>query len=94
MGGGGRIEPTTTTPGRITYVCEKCGIIDTKSIPARPVYDGIYVNWLGSVVRLFNMTMNEIMGFEATEFFTGFLVFITMFSLLAKLIQQGRKGRL
>ena len=58
------------------------------------MYDGYFVNWLGSVVGLFNMTMNEIMGFPAAEFFTGVLVFITMFSLLAKLIQQGRKGRL
>ena len=52
------------------------------------------MNWLGSVVGLFNMTMNEIMGFPATEFFVGVTVFMTMFSLLAKLIQQGRKGRL
>lgn len=58
------------------------------------MYNGTFMNWLGSVVGLFNMTMNEIMGFPATEFFVGVTVFMTMFSLLAKLIQQGRKGRL
>ena len=58
------------------------------------MYEGTFLNWLGSVLGLFNMTMNEILGFPATEFFTGALVFMTMFSLLAKLIQQGRKGRL
>lgn len=89
-----RIEATETTPGQITYVCQKCGLTEIKSIPIKPVYDGTFMNWLGSVVGLFNMTMDEIMGFEAAEFFTGVLVFLTMFSLLAKLIQQGRKGRL
>lgn len=89
-----RIGATTTTPGQITYVCQKCGLVEIKSIPVRPVYDETFMNWLGSVVRLFNMTMNEIIGFQATEFFTGVLVFMTMFSLLAKLIQQGRRGRL
>lgn len=58
------------------------------------MYEGSFVNWLGSVVGLFNMTMNEIIGFPATEFFSGVLVFMTIFSLLAKLIQQGRKGKL
>ena len=58
------------------------------------MYEGTFLNWLGSVAGLFNMTMNEIMGFPATGFFTGVLVFMTMFSLLAKFVQQGRKGRL
>lgn len=58
------------------------------------MYAGSFLNWLGSVLGLFNMTMNEILGFPATEFFTGALIFMTIFSLLAKLIRQGRKGRL
>lgn len=58
------------------------------------MYDGFYINWLGSVVRLFNMTLNRIIGFPALRLFVGVQVFLLIFGLLAKLIQQGRKGRL
>lgn len=58
------------------------------------MYDGSFMNWLGSVLGLFDMTLNSIMGFPALRMFAGVLVFLTMFSLLAKLLRQGRKGRL
>lgn len=58
------------------------------------MYDGSFMNWLGSVLGLFDMTLNSIMGFPALRMFAGVLVFLTMFSLLAKLLRQGKKGRL
>ncbi len=58
------------------------------------MYEGNFLNWLGSVLGLFNMTLNSIMGLPALRLFAGVLVFLTMFSLLAQLIRQGRKGRL
>lgn len=58
------------------------------------MYEGNFINWLGSVIGLFNMTLNSIMGFAPSRLFVGVLVFLAMFSLLAKLLRQGRKGRL
>ena len=58
------------------------------------MYDGYFVNWLGSVLGLFNMTLNRLLGFVPSRMYVGTLVFLTMFSLLAHLIRQGRKGRL
>ena len=58
------------------------------------MYEGNFLNWLSSVLGLFNMTLNRIMGLPALRLFAGVLVFLTMFSLLAKLIRQGRRGRL
>ncbi len=58
------------------------------------MYDGYFVNWLGSVLGLFNMTLNRLLGFVPSRLYVGTLVFLTMFSLLAHLIRQGRKGRL
>lgn len=89
-----RIEPTETTPGQITYTCEKCGQVKTENIPVKPVYDESFINWLGWVVRLFNMTLNSIIGFSPLQLYVGVLVFLVMFHLLAKLIQQGRRGKL
>lgn len=89
-----RIRPTETTPGQITYTCSKCGEVRTESIPARSQYDGTFVNWLGSVAGLFDMTLNRILGFNALRLHVGVLVFMAMFSLLVKLIRQGRKGQL
>lgn len=90
-----RTSPTETTPGQTTYTCSKCGEVRTETIPpVRPPYSGTFMNWLGSVVGLFNMTLNSIMGFDALRLHVGVLVFLVMFSLLAKLIRQGRKGRL
>lgn len=54
----------------------------------------VYMNWLSSVLGLFSMTLDHIMGFRALQMFVGVLVFLIMFSLLAKLLQQGRRGRL
>ena len=56
--------------------------------------EGYFVNWLGSVLSLFNMTLNRIMGLVPSRLYVGTLVFLTMFSLLAHLIRQGRKGKL
>ena len=89
-----RTSPTETTPGQIIYTCSKCGEVKTEAIPVRPQYNGTFMNWLGSVVGLFNMTLNSIIGFDALRLHVGVLVFLAMFSLLAKLIWQGRKGRL
>lgn len=86
--------PTETTPGQIIYICSKCGEVKTEVIPVKPVYDEVFINWLGSVMRLFNMTLNSIMGFPALRLFVGALVFLMMFSLLAKLLRQGRRGQL
>ena len=58
------------------------------------MYDGYFVNWLGSGLGLFNMTLNRLLGFVPSRLYVGTLVFLTMFSLLAHLIRQGRKGRL
>lgn len=58
------------------------------------MYEGNFLNWLGSILGLFNMTLNSIIGFPALRLFVGVLVFLMMFSLLAKLLRQGRKGRL
>ena len=52
------------------------------------MYEGNFLNWLGSVLGLFNMTLNSIMGLPALRLFAGVLVFLTMFSLLAQLLQQ------
>lgn len=90
----GRIEPTETTPGKIMYVCPRCGSMKTESLSVKPEYNGTFMNWLGSVLGLFNMTLNSIMGLPALRLFAGVLVFLTMFSLLAQLLRQGRKGRL
>lgn len=90
----GRIEPTETTPGKIMYVCPRCGSMKTESLSIKPEYNGTFMNWLGSVLGLFNMTLNSIMGLPALRLFAGVLVFLTMFSLLAQLLRQGRKGRL
>ena len=57
------------------------------------MYEENFLNWLSSVLGLFNMTLNRIMGLPALRLFAGVLVFLMMFSLLAKLIRQGRKGR-
>lgn len=90
-----RTEPSGTTSGQIIYTCSKCGKVRTETIsPARPPYDGTFTNWLGSVLGLFSMTLNSIMSFRALQMFVGVLVFLIMFSLLAKLLQQGRRGRL
>lgn len=94
-----RTEPATTRPGSIQYTCSQCGETKTESIPALPPAppdpDSIsFINWLGSVVGLFNMTVNSIMGFPALRLFAGVLVFLMMFGLLARLLKQGRKGRL
>lgn len=90
-----RIEPSGTTPGQIIYTCSKCGEVRIETIsPVRPPYDGTFTNWLGSVLGLFSMTLNHIMGFRALQMFVGVLVFLIMFSLLAKLVRQGRRGRL
>lgn len=95
----GRTEPTATVPGSIQYTCSQCGESRIESIPVlppEPLDPGSisFINWLGSVVGLFNMTLNSIMGFPALRLFAGVLVFLLMFGLLAKLLQQGRKGRL
>ena len=58
------------------------------------MYEENFLNWLSSVLGLFNMTLNRIMGLPALRLFAGVLVFLRMFSLLAKLIRQGRRGRL
>ena len=50
--------------------------------------EGYFVNWLGSVLSLFNMTLNRILGFVPSRLYVGTLVFLTMFSLLAHLIRQ------
>ena len=90
-----RTEPSGTTPGQIIYTCSKCGEVRIETIsPVRPPYDGTFTNWLGSVLGLFSMTLNHIMGFRALQMFVGVLVFLIMFSLLAKLVRQGRRGRL
>lgn len=89
-----RTSPTEAAPGQIIYTCSKCGAVKSEVIPIRPPYTGTFMNWLGSVVGLFNMTLNSIMGFDALRLHVGVLVFLVMFSLLAKLIRQGRKGRL
>lgn len=89
-----RRSPTETTPGQIIYTCSKCGEVKTEVIPVKPVYDEVFINWLGSVMRLFNMTLNSIMGFPVLRLFVGALVFLMMFSLLAKLLRQGRRGQL
>ncbi len=54
----------------------------------------LYMNWLGSVLSLFSMTLNSIMAFPALRMFAGVLVFLIVFSLLAKLLRQGRRGQL
>lgn len=89
-----RIEPSGTTSGQIIYTCSKCSSTQIEDIPVKPEYNGTFTNWLGSVLGLFNMTLNGIMGFPALRMFAGVLVFLTMFSLLAKLIRQGRRGQL
>lgn len=89
-----RIEPSGTTPGQIIYTCSKCGSTKIETIPVKPEYDGTFMNWLSSVLGLFSMTLDHIMGFRALQMFVGVLVFLIMFSLLAKLLQQGRRGRL
>ena len=58
------------------------------------MYEGNFLNWLSSVLGLFNMTLNRILGFVPSRLYVGTLVFLTMFSLLAHLIRQGRKGKL
>ena len=89
-----RTEPTEITPGQIIYSCSQCGAVRTEEIAVKPEYTGTFMNWLGSVLGLFNMTLNSIMGLPALRLFAGVLVFLTMFSLLAQLLRQGRKGRL
>ena len=63
-------------------------------VGGRKMNEGYFVNWLGSVLSLFNMTLNRILGFVPSRLYVGTLVFLTMFSLLAHLIRQGRKGKL
>ena len=58
------------------------------------MYEENFLNWLSSVLGLFNMTLNRILGFVPSRLYVGTLVFLTMFSLLAHLIRQGRKGKL
>ena len=48
--------------------------------------EGYFVNWLGSVLSLFNMTLNRILGFVPSRLYVGTLVFLTMFSLLAHIM--------
>ena len=101
----GRMEATTTAPGLITYTCSHCGDTRTEEIsilppdppdpPGPPALDDVlFVNWLGSVLSLFSMTLDSIIGFPALRLFAGVLVFLMMFSLLAKLLRQGRRGQL
>lgn len=58
------------------------------------MYDESFANWIGSVMELFDMTVNRIMGCPALGFYAGAGVFLAIFSLLAHLIRQGRKGKL
>ena len=99
------MEATTTAPGLITYTCSHCGDTRTEEIsilppdppdpPGPPALDDVlFVNWLGSVLSLFSMTLDSIIGFPALRLFAGVLVFLMMFSLLAKLLRQGRRGQL
>lgn len=92
-------DPTTETEGYITYFCFCCTATETVVLPVLPPEPTdpdliVYMNWLSSVLGLFSMTLNHIMGFRALQMFVGVLVFLIMFSLLAKLLQQGRRGRL
>lgn len=100
-----RIYPTPAAEGSVTRVCLDCGKVETEIIPASvaaktatlpvsPAYGGTFLNWLGSVAGLFDKTLNAAMGLPALRLFAGTLVFLTVFSLLAKLLRQGRKGRL
>ena len=91
--------PTTEKEGYINYLCDFCGATATEILPVLPPEPTdpdliVYMNWLSSVLGLFSMTLNSIMSFRALQMFVGVLVFLIMFSLLAKLLQQGRRGRL
>lgn len=92
-------RPTTEKEGYINYLCYYCGSMETVILPVLPPEPTdpdliVYMNWLSSVLGLFSMTLDHIMGFRALQMFVGVLVFLIMFSLLAKLLQQGRRGRL
>lgn len=91
--------PTTESEGYKTYICFSCGETKTVIIPILPPEPPnpdvlLYMNWLGSVLSLFSMTLNSIMAFPALRMFAGVLVFLIVFSLLAKLLRQGRRGQL
>ena len=43
------------------------------------MYEGNFLNWLSSVLGLFNMTLNRIMGLPALRLFAGVLVFLMYF---------------
>lgn len=93
------LEPTTETAGYENYICTSCFTMETVVLPVLPPEPSdpnilLYMNWLGSVLGLFSMTLDRIMSILVLRMFAGVLVFLTMFSLLAKLLQQGRKGRL
>lgn len=92
-------DPTTEEEGFIQYICTSCYRMERVVLPVLPPEPTdpdliVYMNWLSSVLDLFSMTLNHIMGFRALQMFVGVLVFLIMFSLLAKLLQQGRRGRL
>lgn len=93
------ILPTTDSEGYEKWICMSCfetRIVRLPILPPEPSDPDIllYMNWLGSTLSLFNMTLNRIMGFPALQMFAGVLVFLMMFSLLAKLLRQGRRGQL
>ena len=53
------------------------------------MYEGNFLNWLSSVLGLFNMTLNRIMGLPALRLFAGVLVFLMMFFFFYFLFLQG-----
>ena len=96
---GSMMRPTSESEGYINYICFSCGIAETVILPVLPPEPTdpdliVYMNWLSSVLGLFSMTLDHIMGLRALQMFVGVLVFLIMFSLLAKLLRQGRRGRL
>jgi len=50
--------------------------------------------WLSSVLVLFEDTLQQIMATPSLRFFMTVLLFLMLISLLARLIQQGRKGKM
>lgn len=50
--------------------------------------------WLLNVVRLFSDTLEQICAQAVFRLFLGALLFLTLFSLLANMARQGRKGGL
>lgn len=82
------ISATEETPGWLPGV-------PTKLYCNREVCTEVLLGyWLSAVLVLFEDTLAEILRTPSLRFFMAVPLFLAAFSLLARLLRQGRKGRL